>query len=236
LADVMQVAGDSGAMCRLEDGPAPDCLSMVAEQEAADFIVIGTQGEGATHVMVMGSVSLAVVRRAFCPVMVVPPTVIHGPLTAPDVEAVVCGIGDADDAEPVRVAIRLARELELSLLPAHVVPSEDEETSARTVAEIRTLLTDRVPATRTAGAQAALKATIDAAGAARAALDGPAILVGDPAEELAEFAAAARAAIVVVGSRGRGRIRSSVLGSVSRSLACNSTCPVVICRERAGFA
>ena len=86
------------------------------------------------------------------------------------------------------------------------------------MAGIRTLLTDRLPATRTAGAQTALKATIiDAAGAARAALDGPAILVGEPAEELAQFAADARAAVVVVGSRGRGPIRSSVLGSVSRA-------------------
>jgi hypothetical protein len=35
-------------MCRVEDGPASKCLGRVAEQEAADFIVIGTQGEGAT--------------------------------------------------------------------------------------------------------------------------------------------------------------------------------------------
>ena len=226
LAEMMEAAGDSSAMCRLEDGPPAECLGMVADQEAADFIVIGTQGEGAAHVMVMGSVSLAIVRRASCPVMVVPPTVIHAPLTAPEVETVVCGIGDADDAEPVRIAIRLARDLELSLLTAHVVPSEDEPTSARTVAGIRTLVTDRLPATRAAGAQTALKSTIDAAGAARAALDGPAILVGEPAEELAQFAADARAAVVVVGSRGRGPIRSSVLGSVSRAQAWNSTCPV----------
>jgi len=166
-------------------------------------------------------------------VIVVPPTVIHAALTPPEVETIVCGIGDADDAEPVRVAIRLARELGLFLLLAHVVPGEDEPTSARTVAGIRTLLTERLPATRMAGAQPALKATIDAADAA---LDGPAILVGDPAEELARFAADARAAVVVVGSRGRGRIRSSVLGSVSRALACNGTCPVVICREHARSA
>jgi membrane-bound serine protease (ClpP class) len=61
------------------------------------------------------------------------------------------------------------------------------------------------------------------------AADTPALLIGDPAEELARLAEEARAAMVVVGSRGRGPLRASLLGSTSRSLARASTTPVVIC-------
>jgi nucleotide-binding universal stress UspA family protein len=237
LADVIEDIGVSGATARVEDGQAPGCLVGIARGEDAEFIVVGTHGEGAAHVAVMGSVSLAVARLAPCPVVVLPPSVRHAPLTAPDAETVVCGISEPEDLQPVGVAIRLALALELSLLPVHVVPSEDEETSARTVAGIRTLLTGRVHEARTAAATpTALKATIDAAGSSRAALEGPDILVGDPATELARLAADARAAMLVVGSRGRGSIRSSLLGSVSRSLACNSTVPVVVCPDRRASA
>jgi nucleotide-binding universal stress UspA family protein len=107
----------------------------------------------------------------------------------------------------------------------------------RTVAGIRTLLTGCVHEARTAAAtQTALRATIEAAGSSRAALRGPDILVGDPAEELARLAADAQAAMVVLGTRGRGSIRSSVLGSVSRALTCNSTAPVVVCPDRTASA
>jgi hypothetical protein len=128
LADLIEDTGVSGATARVEDGQAPDCLVGIARAENAQFIVVGTHGEGAAHVAAVGSVSLAVARLAACPVVVLPPSVRETPLTAPAVEAVVCGISDPDDVQPVSVAIRLARALELSVRPVHVVPDEDEDT------------------------------------------------------------------------------------------------------------
>jgi nucleotide-binding universal stress UspA family protein len=118
----------------------------------------------------------------------------------PNGETIVCGMADGEDLEPLRVAGDLARALDLQLVPAHAVADTRADTGARQVAGIR-----------------------------RHVAAGPAILVGDPAEQLARLAEQARAAMVVVGSRGRGALRATLLGSVSRSLTRASTAPVVIC-------
>ena len=59
------------------------------------------------------------------------------------------------------------------------------------------------------------------------------MLAGDPAEQLRQLAEQERAAMVVVGTRGRGALGSGLLGSVSHSLACSGATPVVVCPERA---
>jgi nucleotide-binding universal stress UspA family protein len=231
LADLIRETGIIGASTRVEDGPPTNCLVRVGDEEDAAFIVVGTAADGAVRTVGVGSVSLALGRHASRPLVVVPPGVSDPRLASPDVDAVVCGLAGPEDLEPLRTAVRLARDLDLPLVAAHVIPAEDEHTSARNVAGIRTLIT-RVPEARTARAQSDLRARLESAGAWPGALDGPAILVGEPAEQLADLAAATRAGLVVVGTRGRGPIRSALLGSVSRSLATASVAPVVICPER----
>ncbi len=56
---------------------------------------------------------------------------------------------------------------------------------------------------------------------------------GSPATELARVAEEESARLVVVGSRGRGEIKSALLGSVSDSLERLAPCPVVVVRPRA---
>ncbi len=53
-------------------------------------------------------------------------------------------------------------------------------------------------------------------------------VVGDPREVLVEMSA--RAHLVVMGSRGRGVLRSMLLGSVSSEVSRRAACPVVVCR------
>jgi nucleotide-binding universal stress UspA family protein len=52
--------------------------------------------------------------------------------------------------------------------------------------------------------------------------------LGSAVEKLLEIAGDEDAELIVVGSRGRGALRSAVLGSVSRSLAQQAPCPVVV--------
>lgn len=54
------------------------------------------------------------------------------------------------------------------------------------------------------------------------------LVEGTPAEAIMEAADREHAVLLVVGSRGRGALRSAVLGSVSRDLASRARCPVVI--------
>ncbi len=57
------------------------------------------------------------------------------------------------------------------------------------------------------------------------------VMAAEPDELLLEHAA--DAALLVVGSRGRGSVRSALLGSVSKRAANHSPCPVVIVPDHA---
>jgi nucleotide-binding universal stress UspA family protein len=54
------------------------------------------------------------------------------------------------------------------------------------------------------------------------------IVVGFPAERLADLADEQDAELIVVGSRGRGAFKAAFLGSVSTSLVGVAHCPVLI--------
>jgi nucleotide-binding universal stress UspA family protein len=58
----------------------------------------------------------------------------------------------------------------------------------------------------------------------------PLAVIGDPREVLAELSDTAH--LLVVGSRGRGTVRTLLLGSVSAALVKMSSCPVVVCRPK----
>jgi nucleotide-binding universal stress UspA family protein len=218
VGELVEHAGGADVSGRVEHGLAPECLCRVALEQSAGYVVVGAHGESATHTMLLGSTSLATARMAPCPVVVVPPAR-DDAVASPDGRCIVCGIGHVDDLAPVTVAADLARELELALVPAHVVPRDDEPSSGRTVAGIRERLMDRFAGLAPADAQHAMVAGSHV----------PEVLVGDPAQQLTRFADEAGAAMVVVGTRGRGAIRSALFGSVSRDLARQGTKPVVVC-------
>lgn len=57
------------------------------------------------------------------------------------------------------------------------------------------------------------------------------ILHGDPAKKICEFAKKANASIVVIGTRGHGKIQSKLLGSVSDKVIKNCHCSVLMVRK-----
>ena len=54
---------------RMISGDPADAIVRLAEDEGADFIVMGTHGRKGISRLLMGSVAEAVVRRAACPVL-----------------------------------------------------------------------------------------------------------------------------------------------------------------------
>jgi nucleotide-binding universal stress UspA family protein len=55
------------------------------------------------------------------------------------------------------------------------------------------------------------------------------VLDGDAGAALCELAGSLPAAVMVIGTRGRGGLRRAVLGSVSDHVVRNAPCPVVVC-------
>jgi nucleotide-binding universal stress UspA family protein len=54
-------------------GPAATTLVNYGKKHAASYIVLGSHGRSAAYDAVMGSVAAAVVKKAHCPVVVIPP-------------------------------------------------------------------------------------------------------------------------------------------------------------------
>ena len=56
------------------------------------------------------------------------------------------------------------------------------------------------------------------------------ISTGDPAEEIIAAAASEEADLIVVGSRGHGRLAGLLLGSVAQKVVAHASCPVLVAR------
>ncbi len=60
------------AEAQLIQGPTVETLVERAEQQGADLLVIGSHGHGAVYRALVGSISEGVLRRAPCPLLVIP--------------------------------------------------------------------------------------------------------------------------------------------------------------------
>jgi nucleotide-binding universal stress UspA family protein len=119
-------------------------------------------------------------------------------------EMILCAVDDSEVAGRVLDTARgLARGLGADLVAVHAVGGGDQDAD-RVVASVRTRLsgTGVAPDVR--------------------------LVEGPPAQAIMQTADREGAELLVVGSRGRGALRSAALGSVSRELASRAPCPVVI--------
>lgn len=133
------------------------------------------------------------------------------------VSTVVCGVDDSDGARrAAKVAAELSERLGARLVLAHVAPPPTIP-GASVVPHAQEELLHREYA-------AAEKLLGTFAGEAHELR----VAYGDPADALADVAREEGAALLVVGSRGRGGFASAVLGSVSNELASHAPCPVVV--------
>ena len=141
--------------------------------------------------------------------------------------AIVCGVdGSPDSQAALGYANELAARLDARLVLAHVVEQAPVPCAVGAVGAV-----GGTPAPLTG------KQAVDEAEGERL-LDELAevmhveaerrVVSGLPAERLADLADDEDAELIVVGSRGRGSLRSAFLGSVSASLIGLARCPVVV--------
>lgn len=134
--------------------------------------------------------------------------------------AIVCGIDESRVArEALRTARRLAEALNHSLVAAHVVkPVAVSATSSGTPAA-RANLDDL-----TAGEALLERACVET----ESADVDRRVVVGRPAERLAELADEEGAELIVVASRGHRLLRAGFVGGVSSELLGLASCPVLV--------
>lgn len=189
----------------------------------AELLVVGSRGRGAVRSALLGSVALHCVTHAACPVVVV-----HAPpQELPRGARVVVGVdGSAASLTACRAAAREAVRLGTDVEVVAAYSLTDYYTDLATVAvpapaQMRGWVSDRAE-----GVAEQVRTEAAAEWGERA----PALRVL-PVEGAARDVLVERtrdAALLVVGSQGRGEVRGLLLGSVALHCAMHAICPVMV--------
>jgi nucleotide-binding universal stress UspA family protein len=231
---IAREAGLDATAAVVESGTASRGLCAAADSHGAGVIVCGSRGQGGISRAMLGSTSSSLLYHARQPLLVVPAG------AAAQAGPIVIGYDGSDDA---REAIALIARLDLArpAIVAHAWSS---------------------PIRRSLTGESLMGAPLDEIQEVASSLDelfaGEAEEIADEGAELArdhgldarpltvesgaawrgliEIAEAEDAALIVTGSRGRGALASTVLGSVSSGLVHNADVPVLVARRLDGPA
>jgi nucleotide-binding universal stress UspA family protein len=142
--------------------------------------------------------------------------------------SIVCGVdGSADSQAALDVAAGLANRLETRLVLAHV--AELAHIPYAAAAPFGGMAATMAVAEETDSEEKAATRLLERIAVEAGLADAERrVVVGFPAERLAELADEEDAELIVVGSRGRGAFKAAFLGSVSSSLVGIARCPVLI--------
>jgi nucleotide-binding universal stress UspA family protein len=197
-------------------------IGVTESAEAGDEIVVGATGHSGLLNGLVGSVAAGVAHRAHVPVIVVPAKSSAG--VGNVMKKIVVGVdGSPESVLALEWAFdeALVSGAELSVVHAWIYPYSVSQASTREV---------RKPMEFDAASE--LQSSLEALGPRLT--DGSVVVhsklcENTPAEAL--LTEGNDADLVVVGSRGRGGLRSLLLGSVSRTVVQNATCPVAVIRK-----
>ena len=203
----------------LKEGSETEML--LRESEDADCVVLGSRGVGGFADLVIGSTTLHVVSHAHCPVIAVPASTAG----TESREGVVVGVDGSEVSEAaIQFAFEIAAVMHEPLSAVHVW----HDTTRTGVGLLMPPLPDQAEALR------------EERQVLSTSLSGwrekfPEVVVtelvvpGHPVSVLS--AAAEEARLLVVGSHGRGSIRSLVLGSVSHGVLHHASGAVAVVRQ-----
>jgi nucleotide-binding universal stress UspA family protein len=193
--------------------------ALVAASEGATAVVVGARGHGRVAGALLGSVSQHVARHAVCPVVVVREPADRSSRT------IVVGVDEGPSSRhAVDFALRVAEAEKAPVLALRAWHDAALERSGVVLA-LRQDLDEELRRAETASVDAVLTPAM---------ADHPGVVVttdvvaAHPQRVLTD--ASQHAALVVVGTRGRGGFSGLLLGSVSQALLQHAHCPVAVVR------
>lgn len=192
-----------------------------ARTSGADLIVVATHGRGGFERLMLGSVTEKVLRKAACPVLTVPPTMLETSQVA--FSTILCPVDfSASSAQALATAAAVAEVSQARLLALHVVEGFGDEA------------TDWCPCddcTRRFQERAAekLRALVPAETRERGRVEEK-LATGRPYVEILRVAGEETADLIVMGVQGRSAIDLLLLGSTTHHVVRSAVCPVLTVR------
>lgn len=220
VGEIQSAADDAGAKADVFPSSSPASgLHGLAEETEADLVIIGSSRHSKLGQALAGDVGLGLLHGAPCAVAIAPRG--YAEQAHDELSTIVVGF---DGSHESRLALEDAVELAglsgatLKLVAVAQEPAiiygkgasmgGYEELKVAVEEQMRRQLDEAL-------ASIPVSVTTEAS-----------VLAGDPAEKLAE--AAAGGALLILGSRGYGPLRSVLLGSVSRALMRTAPCAVLV--------
>jgi nucleotide-binding universal stress UspA family protein len=228
LAEIRQAGGEvAGAHARV--GPPDAEILRVAEELGAGLVVVGSRGRGPIRRVLLGSVSSSVVRHAHCSVLAVRGfNGGEGSELPKKILLAFDGSGEAKLAARAAVEITAAADSELHVLYAmqteRYIPYPGPEVWEGWEANLERA--KRHARSWVEGQAKGMQA--EGTGTTHAHL-----AFGEADEEIVRLGEELEAGIIVLGSRGLGKIRRALMGSVSDSVVRHAHCSVLVLRQNA---
>jgi nucleotide-binding universal stress UspA family protein len=210
--------------------PAEEIVAL-AEEIEADLIVMGNRGLGGVRRALMGSVSDSVTRYAHCPVMVVRGA--EKEERGLSLQKILLATDGSNEATlAAEAAAGIAR---LSGSELHVVHVEeytppilsDYGSFAYIDAEAIQTMVEEVDSE----ARKILDEQVGHIEGAGGSVTSSCLRQGRPDREIIDLAEKIGAGLIVMGSRGQGGVRRTLMGSVSDSIVRHAHCPVLVARN-----
>ena len=224
----VKVAGGTVAAAHFRMGKVAEEIVDLAAELRAGLIVMGSRGRGGLRRLLMGSVSDPVVRHAHCSVMIVRGER-HGEeeQASPLGKILLAFDGSKASSEAARAATEIANATNSMLHIVYVLQTDQykpypglemwegwEEGLERAKRHSRSWVEGKAERIRGEGVKAVETH----------------LALGEPDEEILRLAEELGISLIVVGSRGLGRIRRLLIGSVSDSVVRRAHCPVLVVR------
>lgn len=202
--------------------PVGDPAALLANSaRASRMVVVGSHGRSTIGEAVLGSITIELIAQTRCPVAVLRADV---PLPRPDAPVVVGVEYGRPCAPAIEAAFEQANSRHVDLVVVHTwqldAATKVDEVGLQGVSQHESREREA----------ALLERNIADIARSHPGVEVTTHAVQDSAAE-ALHRYAANAAILVVGSRGRGGLRGALLGSVSQNVIRSAGCPVLVIRD-----
>lgn len=209
-----------------EGSNVPAELLAYAQREHVDLLVVGSHGRTGFERLLLGSVTEKLLRRAGCPVMVVPKGAAETqPESVPVFDSILCPV-DFSEASltSLTYALNLAQEANAALTVMHAIEVPPEVSEHLPPSDIDV---DAIRAAAEAAGLRRLRGLIPDSARTYCSVE-TLVVEGAAYRQILKVAAERHVRLIVIGVHGRGAIDLMVFGSNTARVTRAATCPVLV--------